>query len=422
LPRTSLSLVLEKVASLGALDRADQEWVIRATLASRSGEVTHSPQLHGRGSWPVAEVDPQRLVAAARGIGDELVARARADDSRVNWIGLQRIDNLYWTVQPLGADLGHGYSGVALFLAQLAALTGVERYADFARLTLTAVPRLLQHVSDDVARVIGCGGFAGLGGMAYALARAGQLLSDEDLIGWAARAVELADHAVDETTCADIIDGQAGCLAAMLGVHTVSGLPIAWRVAQRCAALLSDQHSTWVGLDSGFAHGRAGVAWAMRRFAEAEGTDAIPGAELAACPQYGERDRSTITRTHRRTPDPSWCQGISGLAVAFPAHLDRSIEIIGGLPPLMSHTLCHGELGCLDPIVAAAQDGHPVADAVLARRGALLLGSIEDRGPRCATPEAIATPGLLDGLAGIGYGLLRLACPDRVPSVLLLAG
>lgn len=31
-------------------------------------------------------------------------------------------------------------------------------------------------------------------------------------------------------------------------------------------------------------------------------------------------------------------------------------------------------------------------------------------------------PGLLAGLAGLGYGLLRLADPQRVPSVPALAG
>ena len=33
--------------------------------------------------------------------------------------------------------------------------------------------------------------------------------------------------------------------------------------------------------------------------------------------------------------------------------------------------------------------------------------------------ESIFIPGLFDGLAGIGYQMLRLAAPDRVPSVLL---
>jgi lantibiotic modifying enzyme len=37
-------------------------------------------------------------------------------------------------------------------------------------------------------------------------------------------------------------------------------------------------------------------------------------------------------------------------------------------------------------------------------------------------PRGAEPPGLMIGLAGVGYGLLRLAAPERVPAVLLLAG
>ena len=55
------------------------------------------------------------------------------------------------------------------------------------------------------------------------------------------------------------------------------------------------------------------------------------------------------------------------------------------------------------------------------RIGAKLLESIDRHGPLCATPGGVETPGLMLGLAGIGYGLLRLAEPAAVPSVLALA-
>lgn len=34
--------------------------------------------------------------------------------------------------------------------------------------------------------------------------------------------------------------------------------------------------------------------------------------------------------------------------------------------------------------------------------------------------EGVTSPGLLTGLAGVGYGLLRLGFGSRIPSVLLL--
>ncbi|MBA2634679.1 MAG: hypothetical protein H0U86_17070 [Chloroflexi bacterium] len=33
----------------------------------------------------------------------------------------------------------------------------------------------------------------------------------------------------------------------------------------------------------------------------------------------------------------------------------------------------------------------------------------------------INSPSLMVGLSGIGYGLMRRACPDQVPSILILA-
>jgi lantibiotic modifying enzyme len=50
-----------------------------------------------------------------------------------------------------------------------------------------------------------------------------------------------------------------------------------------------------------------------------------------------------------------------------------------------------------------------------------ILDGIAHHGPRCGNPLGVASPGFMTGLAGIGYQLLRLAEPARVPSVLTLA-
>jgi lantibiotic modifying enzyme len=49
------------------------------------------------------------------------------------------------------------------------------------------------------------------------------------------------------------------------------------------------------------------------------------------------------------------------------------------------------------------------------------LATIAEQGCLCGMQTSLASPGLMVGLAGIGYGLLRLACPEQVPSVLVLA-
>jgi lantibiotic modifying enzyme len=84
-------------------------------------------------------------------------------------------------------------------------------------------------------------------------------------------------------------------------------------------------------------------------------------------------------------------------------------------------SLCHGELGIADVLTElASRHRLPATTSARRRRAGLVLDAIDRYGPTCGTPGGVPTPGLLSGLAGIGYGLLRLGFPDRVPSVLLL--
>jgi lantibiotic modifying enzyme len=81
---------------------------------------------------------------------------------------------------------------------------------------------------------------------------------------------------------------------------------------------------------------------------------------------------------------------------------------------------CHGELGIAEALAVLASTGSRTAYRARRHRAGLILDVISRHGPYCGTPGGITTPGLLNGLAGIGYGLLRLGFAERVPSVLLL--
>jgi len=57
----------------------------------------------------------------------------------------------------------------------------------------------------------------------------------------------------------------------------------------------------------------------------------------------------------------------------------------------------------------------------LERLTASVLDSIDTHACHPAFPLGVETAGLMTGLAGIGCELLRLAEPERVPSVVLVA-
>lgn len=477
LPYGGLAAATAKLGAMGAFDRDVQEWYVQAALATRTGPLRHAARatMASSTSAVIAAVpDPQRLLTAACGIADELVSRALHGTGRANWVGLEPVEDRHWAVLPLGAGLAHGYPGVALFLAQTAALSGIGRYRELARLALRPLPDLLAQLAADPERTaaVGPGGFAGLGGICYALARLATLLDDREVRGWLAQAVDAARAAgsADRGVCT----GYAGGLAAMLAVHAESGLPAAADLAAAYAArLLGSRRAGEPGIGAerptGFADGPAGAGWALFRYAATDLPDPAGGsarrpalADGLATDEFAADDAAAEDAAGHSpvalplggslaalpagitaaVPPPAsgpgtdlgWCAGIAGQVLArlgVPGqrgYLDRAAGLLVQTGPLSQMSLCHGELGVLEALSALAADPRGwgryergmLAAALAARTGAV-LDTLDQDGARCGTPGAVATPGLLTGLAGIGYGLLRLAFPEQVPSVLLLA-
>ncbi|PBC75389.1 type 2 lantibiotic biosynthesis protein LanM [Streptomyces sp. TLI_235] len=437
LDRTALDRVLTRVRALDTAGTTRQEWTIRAAMAARSTADPHRPDPHrpdphrpggaqgeASGRRPI---DPGRLLDAARAVGERVLDLGLTGGGRTNWLGLGVLGERYWRLQPLGADLGTGYTGVALFLAQLARITGDTRYAEAAHRALRPLPTLLDRLAgapEDLGAV-GSGAFAGLGGISYALAHLAAELDDADLRALLPAAVELTAAAAAAESGAAVLDGTAGGLAALLAVHEATGAPAALHAAEACAARLAVATPP---AGTGLALGRAGVTWALDRLRGAPGrSDATSAVRPGGLP--GSLDAWAV-----QDGDARWCHGLAGLVAAARGRpgddAAAAVRALARTRPPTDHSLCHGELGVLDVLAtatteAAAAEAAPAAAvseavAVLARRTDLLLGDLDRDGPVCGTPGAVPCPSLLNGLAGIGHGLLRLGFADRIPSVLLL--
>jgi hypothetical protein len=175
----------------------------------------------------------------------------------------------------------------------------------------------------------------------------------------------------------------------MTAVHAEHGIPAAAALARDCADGLADLART-ADLDTGpagFLDGAAGIRWALGQ----------PTPEPAPAPDLG------------------WGAGAAGLAIAG-GDVD---PLLRDRPVLADLSLCHGELGIAEALTVLAGRDDRVA-ATRRRRAGLILDAYGRYGAVCGTPGGVTSPGLLTGLAGIGYGLLRLGFADRVPSALLL--
>ncbi|MFJ8883834.1 type 2 lanthipeptide synthetase LanM [Streptomyces sp. NPDC102402] len=413
-----LARVEAKIRALDTVDRQDQERIIRTAMVSTSTEPPHRAAGGGRPRAEATAPEPERLLSAARSVGDQLVSLAYHSGSRTNWIGLELLGERYWRLTPLAADLAGGYTGPALFLAQLASLTGAARYADAARAALAPVPGLLDalHRRGDDLGLLGSGAFSGLGGIAYVLAEVGTLLEDSRVLDWAGPATRLAAAAGAAEEGLGVRGGAAGGLVSLLAVHGATGRAEAWRGAELCAERLVAAARPTSG---GFADGAAGVGWALLRFAGAgggphhrnAGLDALRGAV-----------RGTVTGR-------SWCEGTAGVALAVadspealcdPELRDWLAAQAGDTAraaPQGDDSLCHGEPGVLELLGHAAL---PRLRPHWLRRAGTLLAAADRAQPLCGTPGHIPHPGLLTGLSGIGHGLLRAGFPDRIGPALLM--
>jgi lantibiotic modifying enzyme len=131
----------------------------------------------------------------------------------------------------------------------------------------------------------------------------------------------------------------------------------------------------------------------------------------------------------------AWCHGAAGVGLARLGTLDLldedtvQSEIAVALETTLArgfgknHSLCHGDLGNVDLFLRAAKQlNDPSLEEKAYRLAGGILASRAQGGWRLGMPRGAEPPGLMIGLAGVGYGLLRLAAPERVPYVLLLEG
>ena len=245
--------------------------------------------------------------------------------------------------------------------------------------------------------------------------------------------------------------GAAGCIAGLLALHAVAPSDDLVAAAVACGDhLLRSARDTAVGIGwpsalykvplAGFSHGAAGIATFLLQLAQLSGLPRFNDAATAALAyerslfdsQHGNwadlRPEDAVRRA--AAPMVAWCHGAAGIGLSRLCMLSESDaeatqrEIAVAVEATLSsgfgdnHCLCHGDLGNLDFLLQAAEAlTHEPWKADVQRLTLKILRRVERNGWQCGINKPVDTPGLMTGLAGIGYGMLRLAAPQIVPPV-----
>lgn len=459
LKEPSFVSVQRHLQTLDEQDLQRQAWLIRATLATFAPDHPHSARKQ-RELPHVPDgsaTTPAHLLATAHAAGRRLCELALWDEERVNWVGLNLLKERHWSLAPTGPDLYDGVYGILLFLSYLGCLTRESSYLRLARQAY----RTLQETDGQPEMQCMVGAFQGWGAKIYTLSHLGQLWAEPALWDEAEQTVPLLAELIEQDQTYDIISGTAGCLLALLSLYRVRPAGCVREAALHCGDyLLAKAQPVSGGIAwpttapahqplTGFAHGAAGISFSLFELAALSGEERYWQAARAAVGY----ERRVFSPEQQNWPDfrdlrPSepgqepwtpaymlaWCHGAPGIALGRLGSL-RSLddpatrqEIAGALATTVArgfgsnHSLCHGDLGNLETLLVASRVLHtPRYTRQLARLTTALLAHIKEQGWLMGIPLGIETPGLMTGLAGIGYELLRLADPERVPSILLLA-
>jgi lantibiotic modifying enzyme len=357
-------------------------------------------------------------------------------------------------------DIYAGTAGIALFLAELYAETGGEHYRTTSRGAI-AQALAMMDTPDPTA---GAGLYTGWPGIVVAAARISRLIGDEDLVRaariWFIERSAGAGHDSEP----DLLSGTAGTLVASLIlwreaederllVHAIRCGDHLCAMAKRRGDALCWPIMTQSGRRAltGFAHGAAGIAFALLELFDATDDErfrvAAEGAFAFERRNFHPGLRNWLDLRYpvegsRFGPaalvSSVWCHGSAGIAISRltawkilreRVYLDEAETAIAASSawlesrltlPDKPWSLCHGLPGNADILLWAAESLPEQALTLrwLARRvagaGIEALARANESGEPLSTDE----PGLMLGVAGIGHFYLRLANPT-IHSILI---
>ncbi|MEX2271278.1 MAG: type 2 lanthipeptide synthetase LanM family protein [Vicinamibacterales bacterium] len=437
-PQSGLRAVEVLVRQLSEDDLARQASVIRRALGQSRRSRFSTPLEIPAGEAGVRD-HRAALVATAEWIARELAGRSVPAGDPSSLTSLCLYD---------------GSAGPALFFAAMAAATGESRWHEAA--ANLAAPMVIAEVPSG-GTPTATGVATGVGSIVYALTLISRLTGDARGADAARRLARgITEEVLLADPASDVSAGIAGALLALLALHAAGGDDSTLARAAQCGRLLLDRQvpagagAAWArpgeAPRAGFAHGAAGIAYALARLFAVTRDPAVASGVAAA----HAFERGMFSPADRNWPAggpnvddgavlmTAWCNGAPGvgLARAFAATIFEDAALAGEvgvavesstrLAAAQADPLCCGNMGRAD-VLFTIGELLPSQDTM--RLGMQIAGSVVRRARQrghfrlsaAGAEYEVFAPGFFTGLSGIGYTLLRFAEPHRLPSVLAFA-
>lgn len=467
----SYNQVIARLQRLNQIDLAQQITIIEGAFAARVARINKQGKLDNSHLSDVTVTNlsqvnsftSQQLILRAENLAKtiEQMALSTANNSYY-WLDLAYISNAArFQLQPLNYGLYDGNCGVALFLAALDSLTNTHQFHSLTLKSLESLRAIIQQPNSQdaqkFARNIGIGGAKGLGSIVYCLVKISQFLKDTTLIEDAERTASLIKTELIESDREfHLMAGSAGTILGLLTLYQVTKSSEVLAKAIICGQhLLKNRISfnntpkAWETLGdrplTGLSCGAAGIAYALLKLYEITQKQEY----LEAAKEGIAYESSVFSEPDGNWPDfrfsnqqnvqlkfnISWCHGASGIALARlgglsvlnTEQIEQDIEI--ALQTTQNYclqkldSLCYGNFGRIETLLVASQKlSRPQLQVTALKQAALAVTKAEEIGAYRMLHNLSSNKfslSFFQGIAGIGYELLRLASPEKVPSVLL---
>lgn len=476
--KSAMSLVKSNVDNLSDKDMSIQLLLISTALNydpkynfTKNKEIHHEKMIKIDKQYNFEDVRKDYLHISEK-IADFLIENSfegELDD--ISWIDMNIIGEKTndWNMVPVGMDLYSGISGILIYFTFLYKVTKKEKYLDVVKRCYNSIKIYCQRRKefDEKGEKILFGGFSGETPIIYSLVileeQLGELFDLDEIALIRNEILITCKRNITNDRDYDIIIGSAGVIAILLKYYEFKSeeyiLDLAKSYAENIIkgyVRLDENSIGWKGSFAksplgGFAHGTSGIIWALGKLYEyvedkryidiiekaLSYEDILYREDVKNWSDQRETDDGTKYDDLENNIPVAWCHGASGILLNrlclykmdLPLNDERKSQICIDIKNAIetslkfgfgrSHCLCHGDLGNIE-ILNLASD--ILGDTEIKDKCNVymqyILNDLKEGIWKCGIPYKYS-PGMMVGLSGIGYGLLKLYSPN-LPSILVL--
>lgn len=391
-------------------------------------------------------------------IGDRLLNESIYDTESTDrtWLGLMVYGKNEVTshVSSIDIDLYKGNNGISLFFASLASITKLERFKKAAIETLSPSLKTLKNIEKNKEISLNIGAFTGLSGILYTIYHVGNILEIEEYKNIALHYIDIVLEHLGDDTQIELLGGMSGALSVFISIYNTSdNAKVKKKLLDACYIIFEkilestiefkDNCVFWGYVDTngdggytGFAHGTSGIIASLGRFYKITHDknvyQLIKKALNFERELYSPTTKNWRTQINGEADSIGWCHGAAGILLSrsvlinhgyFDEQISKEINI--ALETTLKKgfgnniTLCHGDLGSIGVLfhLATVLDDETLYEQCNETFNEIFNHYISRKWDKTSYRTA-SVYGLMIGLAGYGYSLLKYGCRVEMPDIL----